>query len=83
MAKKLTVGKWYKFNLEGMTHIGQYVGTEQDFECCVCGKGHKAHTFNIWYDKAGGYETWGFGAKHLPEMIQELETADDEVILDK
>lgn len=81
MAKKLIEDNWYKFNDRGETHIGQYVGRQTGFECCVCNKGCNAYTFNIWYDKDGGYETWGFGPKHMPEIIEEM-GASDEPILD-
>lgn len=69
---KLINNHWYKFKTEGYEHVGQYIGREQGFECCVCNKGCKAHTFNIWYDPAGGWETWGFGTNHLPEIIEDL-----------
>ena len=81
----MKIGHWYKFNDRGSEYIGQYTGTDQNFECCVCGKGHKAHTFNIWYsitdekvgdiakaDKDHDYETWGFGNNHLPKIIEDL-----------
>ena len=73
---------WYKFSLNGEIHIGQYTGNEQGFECCVCGKGCKAHTFNIWYDENGGYETWGFGKQHMPRILEYLGCGED-VILDR
>lgn len=71
---------WYKFNDRGELHIGQYTGTEGGFECCVCGKGCKAHTFNVWY--GDNYETWGYGKEHLPEIVEDLGES-DEVIIDK
>ena len=78
---KLIENHWYKFiSQEVGSHIGQYTGRNQGFECCVCGKGCKAHTFNIWYDKIG-WETWGFGDKHLPKIIEDL-GEQDEVIID-
>lgn len=77
----LKINHFYKFNDRGEVHVGQYIGTEDEFECCVCGKGHKAHCFNIWYDPEGGYETWGFGSKHLPKIIEDLGDP-EEVILD-
>ena len=73
---RLKMGNWYRFNHNGTEYIGQYTGTDNQFECCVCGKGHKAKCFNIWY-KSGehvDYETWGFGDKHLPTLT---EYADD------
>lgn len=78
----MKVGNWYKFReADGCEHIGQYIGRQQEFECCVCGKGHKAYTFNIWYNKDGGYETWGYGKEHLPEIVDDLGKGD--VILDE
>lgn len=66
-------GNWYKFkDSYGGVHTGQYMGRQGGFECCVCGKGCKAHTFNIWYDEQGGYETWGFGNNHLPDILEDL-----------
>ena len=70
---RLVAGNWYKFReTDGAEHIGQYIGNQTGFECCVCGKGHKAKTFNIFYDADGGYETWGYGAEHMPEIIEDL-----------
>ena len=68
---KLIEGHWYKFNDRGDIHIGYYLGRQGGFECCVCGKGNKAYTFNIWYCNYD-YETWGFGKEHLPEIIEDL-----------
>jgi hypothetical protein len=81
---KMKVGNWYKFKEQGetKTHIGQYVGKEDGFECCVCGKGCKARCFNVWYDEEGGYETWGYGAEHMPDVLEEVGGMED-VILDK
>ena len=79
---KMKAGNWYKFKTEGETHIGQYYGNEKGFECCICGKGCNAKCFNIWYDKNGGYETWGFGPNHMPEILEEVGTMDD-IILDR
>lgn len=63
---------WYKFlDFDGNYYIGQYIGRQKGFECCKCGKGCNAYTFNIWYD-ARSYETWGYGKEHLPKMIQDL-----------
>lgn len=68
---KLVENHWYRFSSELGTHIGQYTGNDQGFECCICNKGCKAHTFNIWYNE-NGWETWGFGRKHLPQIIEDL-----------
>lgn len=56
----------------------QYVGRQRGFECVVCGKGSNAYTFNIWYQngKYADYETWGFGANHMPEILRELDPED-------
>lgn len=80
MANKLMNGNWYKFKHDGTEHVGQYIGRQCGFECCVCGNGCRAHTFNIWYDPRGGYETWGFGNDHMPEIIEDLGSRDDVVI---
>lgn len=83
-SNKLIVGNWYKFadtNGGGGVHVGQYTGNDQGFECCVCGKGCKAHTFNIWYNE-NGWETWGFGNNHLPKIIENLGEREN-VIIDK
>ena len=77
---KLLIGNWYKIREDGNEHVGQYIG-KTDFGCCVCGKGCKAKTFNIWYD-SNGFESWGFGNEHLPEIIEDL-GARETVIVDK
>ena len=77
---ELIVGHFYKFNDRGEIHVGQYAGKDQGFECVVCGLGHKAATFNLWYDNSGGYETWGFGKSHMPEILEDL--GKDSIILD-
>ena len=79
----LKVGHWYKFKDtygDGSQHIGQYMGNTQEFECCICGKGHKAHEFNIWYDPEGGYETWAYGREHLPKLIEDLGDQEQEIM---
>ena len=79
---RLTENHWYRFTEQnGVTHIGQYTGNDQGFECCVCGKGCKARTFNIWYNGTD-YETWGYGRDHLPEITEDLGES-NEVIIDK
>ena len=66
---KLIIGKRYRLNDRGDIAIGEYIGTEGGFECCVCGKGCKAHCFNIYHDSEGyDYETWGYGNNHLPKI---------------
>ena len=69
---KLTLNNWYRFKESGGNeYTAQYTGRDQGFECCVCGKGCKAHTFNIWHSEFD-YETWGFGRDHLPVIIEDL-----------
>lgn len=70
---KLKENHWYKFNDRGEIHIGFYLGRQGGFECCVCGKGNNAYTFNIWHSTQGcDYETWGYGKEHLPKLIEDL-----------
>lgn len=76
---KLKTNHYYKFTDGEFNYIGQYIGTQSGFECCVCHKGCKAHTFNVWYDKFG-YETFGFGPKHLPDIIEDLGESDEVII---
>lgn len=73
------VGHWYRFNDRGTECIGQYMGREEGFGCCVCDKGNNAHCFNIWYCK-DDYETWGFGNEHLPKLIEDLGSSDDVIV---
>lgn len=72
--KRLIENHWYRINDRGDEYVAQYTGNDQGFDCCVCGKGCKAHTFNLWYgtDHAADYETWGFGPKHLPKILADL-----------
>ena len=63
---KLIQNHWYKFNDNGEIHIGYFLGRQPGFECCVCGKGTNAYTFNIWNSDID-YETWGYGKEHLPK----------------
>ena len=81
MAKRISLipEHWYKFNDRGEEYIGQYLGTDTDFECCVCGKGHKGHTFNVFYDE-NGYESWGYGNAHMPTIIEDLGLSDEVII---
>ena len=68
---KFIENHWYKFNDRGETHIGYYIGRQQGFECCVCGSGSNAYTFNIWHSPSD-YETWGYGGEHLPKILEDL-----------
>ena len=71
MKIKLIENHWYKFNDRGEIYIGHYLGRQKGFECCVCGRGGNAYTFNIWYD-IYHYETWGYGREHFPEIIEDM-----------
>lgn len=69
-----------------LTAIAIYEGREEGYECSVCGKGSRAHGFNIYqgrkesptaeevrdYISDVGYETWFYGTEHLPELIEEI-----------
>ena len=79
---RMKAGHWYRMNDRGEKFIGQYVGTEQGFPCCVCDKGCRAKVFNVWYDKEGGYESWGFGPNHMPELLEDLGDT-EEIILNE
>ena len=68
---KLIQNHWYKFNDNGEIHVGYFLGRQPGFECCVCGKGTNAYTFNIWNSDID-YETWGYGKEHLPHIIEDL-----------
>ena len=79
---RLKVGHWYKFNDRGEEHTGQYTGRDQGFECCVCDKGCRAYTFNLWHSDAD-WETWGYGPNHLPTIIEDLGDLGNDVIVDE
>ena len=68
---KLIQNYWYKFNDQDEIHMGYFLGRQSGFECCVCGKGGNAYTFNIWNSYVD-YETWGYGKEHLPQIIEDL-----------
>ena len=76
---KLIKGHWYLFNDRGQKAVGQYTGNDQGFECCVCGKGCKAHTFNVWYNETQ-WETWGYGNNHMPVILLDLGDKDDVIV---
>ena len=76
---KMKAGNWYRFNDRGSVYIGQYMGREEGFECCVCNKGCIAHCFNIWYNN-DDYETWGFGNNHLPQIIEDLGDLEEVIV---
>ena len=73
MAKqiKLVEGHWYTFVDRGEVHVGYFVGRQKGFECMICRKGCNAYTFNIWHN-ARDYETWSYGPKHMPKIIEDL-----------
>lgn len=80
---RMRTGHWYKMKDRGQTFIGQYMGTECGFPCCVCEKGYKAKVFNIYYEaEEGAYQSWGFGAEHMPELLEDLGDG-DQIIVDK
>lgn len=80
----MKVNHWYKFVDNGETHVGLYVGRQEGFECCVCGKGRNAYTFNIHHSKRDqDYETWGFGREHMPNVVEDLGEWDGNVIVDE
>lgn len=68
-----------KYRIEGNEYLAQYIGRQKGFECCVCGKGCNAYTFNIFhadditkvdpYD----YETWGYGPTHIEDAVELVE----------
>lgn len=69
---KLEINYWYRFmEPDNNIYVGQYVGRQKGFECCVCGKGSNTYTFNIWNSETD-YETWGYGKEHLPEILEDL-----------
>jgi len=79
---KLLEGHWYRFNDRGEEHVGQYIGRQFGFPCCVCDKGNQAYTFNVWYSSSD-YETWGYGREHLPNLLEDLGiTEGEEVYID-
>jgi hypothetical protein len=77
---RLKPGHYYRFNDRGTIHIGQYYGREAEFECIVCGFGHNCRCFNLWHDKRGDYETWGFGSAHFPEILEDLGEPDEPIL---
>ena len=76
---RLKRNHWYRMNDRGQEFIGQYTGCDQAFGCCVCDKGHRAKTFNIWYCEED-YETWGFGPCHMPEILEDLGDPDNVIV---
>lgn len=71
----------HKYRIEGEEVFAEYIGRQEGFECCVCGKGCNAYTFNIIHAKSPmaalkayveyqDYETWGYGQNHIEEAVQ-------------
>ena len=42
-----------KYEIQGETVYAEYIGRQKGFECCVCGKGCNAYTFNILHGVIG------------------------------
>ena len=69
----------HEYEINGEMVYAEYMGRQAGFECCVCGKGCNAFTFNILHGKTyddavnnynrGDYETWGFGRNHIDEYV--------------
>lgn len=70
---------WYRFKDRENTYVGQYIGRQKGFECCVCHKGSNAYTFNIWNSETD-YETWGYGKEHLPIIVEDLGLQEEVII---
>lgn len=61
--------------IDGKQYFAEYMGRQKGFECCVCGNGCNAYTFNILHGetpieaeqayKNDDYETWGYGPTHI------------------
>lgn len=73
----------HKYVIDGETVYAEYMGRQKGFECCVCGKGCNAFTFNVLhgttYNEAvknygnDDYETWGFGREHIEDSVNLIE----------
>lgn len=70
----------HRYKIDGTEYFAEYTGRQKGFECCVCGKGCNAFTFNIYHAdtleelpfaiNAMDYETWGYGADHLEQAVE-------------
>lgn len=70
----------HKYIIQGDVVFADYIGRQKGFECCVCGKGCNAYTFNIIHANNvddvenayahDDYETWGFGSDHLAGNVE-------------
>lgn len=81
---KFKLGNFYRIkDAHGTEAIGEYMGRQEEFGCCICYQGNHAYTFNIYgypgetldnvkrrYE-VGSYETWGYGKEHLPEILKD------------
>lgn len=73
----------HKYEIDGEKVYAEYIGRQKGFECCICGKGCNAYTFNIFHAdnlediqtaiNHMDYETWGFGANHIDEAVNLIE----------
>lgn len=88
MAIKLVEGHWYKINDRGEIHKAQYAGRQEGFECIVCRAnnltsnfefGKTCRTFNLWHND-WDFETWGFGANHFPEVLEDMGEPDEPIV---
>lgn len=74
----------HKYRIEGEEVLAEYMGRQKGFECCVCGKGCNAFTFNVFHADTiedindQDYETWGYGPSHINEAVQLIEEGDEE-----
>lgn len=76
--KKLKTDYIYRIKLhDGEIVNAQYIGRQRGFECAVCRRGNNSYTFNVWYS-IDGYETYGFGQEHMPEILEEIGEMTDE-----
>lgn len=91
MKRTFIKGHWYKVkDYWSDIWVGQYMGREENAQCCVCEKGHNAHAFNVWhlsqYDDDPGcndYETLHFGTEHLPEIIEDWGNPEKTIFVNK
>ena len=65
--------------IHGKMYIVQYYGREEGYGCMVCNHGHNAYGFNRYYD-VDQYETWFYGKEHLPKIIKDLGTSEEQII---
>lgn len=81
MATKLIAGHFYRISDRGHIMVGEYAG-RQEFECVVCRENHpdaekdfgqNCRVFNFFY-APGQWQTFGFGARHFPEVLEDLGT---------